>query len=214
MISNPREEILERIARSLGPRTSSATQEHEPIRRTYRVSGTLDTAACLDLLIDRLHDYGAVVYRCTQSHLRETIAEAFDCRGKRRIIVPPQMTEASLPGGYEFIRDHDLTYEEIDRSEGVLTACAVAIAMTGTIVLEHSPVNGRRALSLIPDYHLCVVYEAQVVETVSEGITKMDAFRTSPVTTISGPSATSDIEMTRINGVHGPRTLDVILVSE
>ena len=84
--------------------------------------------------------------------------------------------------------------------------------MTGTIVLRHSPDEGRRALTLIPDYHLCVVFANQVLETVSQGIREMANFGSAPLTTISGPSATSDIEMTRIKGVHGPRTLDVILV--
>jgi L-lactate dehydrogenase complex protein LldG len=93
-----------------------------------------------------------------------------------------------------------------------LTDCAVAIASTGTIVLRHSAGEARRALSLIPDYHLCVVFAAQIVETVPEGIDQMKTFSHIPITTIAGPSATSDIEMTRVNGVHGPRILDVILV--
>jgi L-lactate dehydrogenase complex protein LldG len=94
----------------------------------------------------------------------------------------------------------------------VLTDCALAIAMTGTIVLRHSAGEARRALSLIPDYHLCVVFAGQVVETVPEGVMQMKAFAHLPITTIAGPSATADIEMIRVQGVHGPRTLDVILV--
>jgi L-lactate dehydrogenase complex protein LldG len=101
----------------------------------------------------------------------------------------------------------------VDASEGVLTDCALAIATTGTIVLRHSAGEARRALSLIPDYHLCVVQASQVVETVPEGIQQMKAFANIPITTIAGPSATADIEMIRVKGVHGPRMLDVILVA-
>jgi L-lactate dehydrogenase complex protein LldG len=118
-----------------------------------------------------------------------------------------------LPGEpFEFIPDRGLDFCELDHSEGVLTGCAVAIAMSGTIILKHSPGKGRRALTLIPDYHLCIVKAEQVVETVPEGIRSLGDQTSMPITTISGPSATADIEMTRIKGVHGPRTLDVILV--
>jgi L-lactate dehydrogenase complex protein LldG len=127
--------------------------------------------------------------------------------------VPLGIPNDWLPHGFLFQRDTGLNYQEIDKSEGVLTGCAVAIALTGTIVLRHSESEGRRALTLVPDYHLCVVHEQQIVETVPEGIAQMSAYAPAPITTISGPSATSDIEMTRIKGVHGPRTLEVILVA-
>jgi L-lactate dehydrogenase complex protein LldG len=119
--------------------------------------------------------------------------------------------EAALDTTLTFSRDRNLSYEDLDRSEGILTTCAVAIALTGTIILRHSR-DGRRALTLIPDYHLCIVRTAQVVETVPEAIRSIETPGASPLTTISGPSATSDIEMTRIKGVHGPRKLAVILV--
>jgi L-lactate dehydrogenase complex protein LldG len=128
------------------------------------------------------------------------------------LLAPPGIPEHWLPYHIEFTADDNLPYDVLDRSEGVLTGCALAIARTGTIVLRHSSEEGRRALTLIPDYHLCVVYGRQVVETVPEAIREMLDFGTAPITTISGPSATSDIEMTRVKGVHGPRTLDVILV--
>jgi len=105
-----------------------------------------------------------------------------------------------------------LSYEEIDRAEGVITGCVAAIAFTGTIILRHSLADGRRALTLIPDYHLCIVSTSQVVETVPEGFAMLKGMETMPLTTVSGPSATADIEMNRVKGVHGPRFLDVILV--
>jgi len=119
-----------------------------------------------------------------------------------------------LPDGFTFITDHDTSYAEIDRCDGTITGCALAIALTGTIVLRHTRKEGRRALTLIPDYHLCIVHASQVVETVPEGTRKMLEFAAVPITMISGPSATSDIEMMRIKGVHGPRYLDVILVND
>ena len=115
------------------------------------------------------------------------------------------------PRNFPFIRDENLSYETLDGSEGILTTCAVAVALTGTIILRHGR-SGRRAITLIPDYHLCIVRASQVVETVPEAIRELESPSRSPITTISGPSATADIEMTRIKGVHGPRRLAVILV--
>jgi len=127
--------------------------------------------------------------------------------------MPDDFPESWLPSGFEFIRGQGLAYEAIDRMDGAITACTVAIAMTGTIILQDgAPAQGIRALSLIPDYHLCVVEVAQIVETVPEAVRAIEKTGTKATTTISGPSATSDIEMTRIKGVHGPRTLEVIIV--
>jgi L-lactate dehydrogenase complex protein LldG len=167
----------------------------------------------LNLFAERLSDYDVVVYRCSKAHLPDNIAQALAVRSKRRLLVPQNLPQEWFPQTFEFVRDSGLSYEEIDRSEGVLTGCIVAVALTGTIMLRHSIDEGRRALTLIPDYHLCVVHADQVVETVPEGIRKIGEFADVPITTISGPSATSDIEMTRIKGVHGPRVMDVILVT-
>jgi len=207
-MSNAKQEILERI-RSAGAQLAL----ERPILRRYRQTGRLDKEARLHLLIDRLNDYGATVYLCSEGDIHEKIEEALTNRQKCSILIPPNLPAQWLPAVFHFIIDHNLSYEQIDRGEGVLTGCALAIASTGTIVLRHSAGEGRRALTLIPDYHLCVVHSSQVVETVPEGIQQMMLFAEHPITTVSGPSATSDIEMTRIKGVHGPRTLDVILVS-
>lgn len=206
-----KEEVLRRIRGALGGTTSPPARKQGP--KEYRVSGTLPAAERIDLFLDRLHDYDAIVRRASPQEIANSIAHVLTSRGKGGLLVPPDLNADWLPPGFLFKRDTALSYEEIDSSEGVLTGCAVAIALTGSIVLRHSAAEGRRALTLIPDYHLCVVYEHQVVETVPEAIEQMRAYAPSPVTTISGPSATSDIEMTRIRGVHGPRTLEVILVS-
>jgi L-lactate dehydrogenase complex protein LldG len=211
-MATAKQEILGRIRRAIAVTGAARESEYAAITRGYRQNGSLDEEGRLELLADRLHDYEAGVYPCAEPDLRDTIAQVLSTRGKHRLIVARDLPREWMPDGFEFVVDKELSYQEIDRSEGVLTGCALAIASTGTIVLYHSGGEGRRALSLIPDYHLCVVHAHQVVETVPEGIRNTGSFKTFPLTTISGPSATADIEMTRIKGVHGPRTLDVILV--
>jgi L-lactate dehydrogenase complex protein LldG len=135
-------------------------------------------------------------------------------RGKRRLVVPMGLAEAlgePLPAGFDFVVDDGFTPAELDGFEGVVTASSAAIAETGTIVLQNVSGQGRRAPTLVPDYHLCVVRAADVVETVPEAMSRLQATAALATTFISGPSATADIEMTRIKGVHGPRFLDVIL---
>jgi L-lactate dehydrogenase complex protein LldG len=207
-----RKQILERIRDANGSQHAFREREYEGLVREYRTTGTLKVDARLDLLVDRLHDYGAVVYRCDEAGVNQTVGSVIAGRGKSGLLVPSGLPETWLPDGLRFRSDRGLTYAEMDEGEGVLTGCALAIAMTGTIVLRHSSGEGRRAMTLIPDYHLCIVRANQVVETVAEGIREMATFKGVPLTTISGPSATSDIEMTRIQGVHGPRVLDVVVV--
>lgn len=205
--------ILGRIRDILGERAASSDVAYQRIPRDYRDAATLTSDACLDLLVDRLRHYQVGVYRCDQASLPRIIGDALMARGRQRMIVPPDINRDWLPAGAEFRADQGLPYSDLDRCDGVVTACSMAIASTGTIVLRHVTGEGRRALTLIPDYHLCVVLAAQIVQTVPEAIRRLTALRPALVTTISGPSATADIEMTRIRGVHGPRTLDVIVVS-
>jgi L-lactate dehydrogenase complex protein LldG len=216
-MSAGKREILARIA---GPGSVARTRasvppeaEYGAIVRAYEQHGGLDAESRLALFAERLEDYDAGVHRCREEDIAATIAEALRQRGNGTILIAGNVPAAWRPAGFRFVEDQSLSYGEIDGSKGVLTTCAVAIAMTGTIVLRHSSEEGRRALTLIPDYHICVVRESQVVETVAEGIRLMRGFHRLPITTISGPSATSDIEMTRIKGVHGPRVLDVILAT-
>jgi L-lactate dehydrogenase complex protein LldG len=197
-----RQEVLGRIRRALADRPAPPE-----VPRAYRRSGDLDEAARLDLLTDRLVDYKAAVRRCSADQLVETLTEALSARGAARVVVPPGLAW-DLPGA---VPDDGLSAADIDGLDGVVTACAVAVAETGTIVLDSSPDQGRRVITLVPDYHLCVVRADQVVQTVPEAVARLDPDR--PLTWISGPSATSDIELNRVEGVHGPRTLEVVLVT-
>ena len=183
----------------------------------YRARADLDSAALLDRLADRLIDYKCSVRRCGPAELTATISAAITERGARRIVLPPDL-DLPLPDPLEIaagsewgVDDGTLTTYALDSFDGVITTATVAVAETGTIVLDASPGQGRRALTLIPDYHLCVLYSHQVVGLVPEAVAQLIPNR--PLTWISGPSATSDIELDRVEGVHGPRTLEVILVS-
>jgi L-lactate dehydrogenase complex protein LldG len=208
---NARDEILARIQRSMAAVARASADAHAAIPRGYIREGTLNDEERLDLFEERLRDYGTDVHRCTLAQLPETIAAAMRSAGVSRIYAAESVPDRWLPAeNVSFVRDDNASNEDLDHSEGVLTTCAVAIALTGTIVLSHDR-DGRRALTLIPDYHLCIVKASQVAETVPEAIRALDPPGLSPITTISGPSATSDIEMTRIKGVHGPRRLAVIL---
>jgi L-lactate dehydrogenase complex protein LldG len=196
-----RDEVLGRIRRALGERPAAVE-----VPRDYRTTGDLGTGALLDLLAERLTDYKATVRRCASDGVPAEVAAALAARAAGgRFVVPPGLPWA-VPGAVE---DTGLTAAGLDRLDGVVTACAVAVAETGTIVLDASPDQGRRAITLVPDYHLCVVRAGQIVQTVPEAIARLDPVR--PLTWISGPSATSDIELHRVEGVHGPRTLEVVL---
>jgi L-lactate dehydrogenase complex protein LldG len=184
------------------------------VDRGYRVRGARDRLALLDLLEERLIDYRATVRRAAAAGLAAAVGEALTERGARRVVVPPGLDLPSLPTGVEAVPDDGLTPQDLDALDGVITGAAVAIAETGTIVLDGSPDQGRRAITLVPDYHLCIVHAAQVVELVPEAVARLAASAGRPLTWISGPSATSDIELSRVEGVHGPRTLEVILVDE
>ncbi len=211
-VHSSRDEVLARVRGATGVRLNRST-EYASLRRRYLHSGSLTREGVLERFADRLSDYGCGVYRCSESDLPETIAQVLKERGKRTLLVPGGLSRQWLPSAFEFTCDAGMINRDLDRAQGVVTGCAVAIAATGTIVLAHSPSTGSRALTLIPDYHLCIVLEPQVVETVPEGIERMATLSSQPLTTIAGPSATADIEMTRVKGVHGPRTLDVILLS-
>jgi L-lactate dehydrogenase complex protein LldG len=210
-----RDEVLARIrtAVALGagaaqPAPGTAT---DPVRR-YRTHGEVSGAGLLDLLASRLADYRALVHVATAATLGAEISAALRRRQARRIVVPPALS-LPLPDFVTATADGPpyLSPAELDAFDGVVTRAAVAIAETGTIVLDGSPDQGRRAISLVPDYHLCVVEAAQVVHLVPEAVAALSA--AAPLTWISGPSATSDIELDRVEGVHGPRTLEVILVT-
>jgi L-lactate dehydrogenase complex protein LldG len=210
-MTSARDEVLRAIRLAAGGATPTRAADYDRVTREYRKTGSLDAHEVRELFLDRLRDYGCGVYECRAGEIAGTVARILSEKGKSTLLVSPDICRDWLSDQIRFVRDENLPYAAIDESEGVLTGCAVAIAFTGTIILTHAA--ERRALTLIPDYHLCVVFEDQIVETVPEAFAKMRAFATTPITTISGPSATADIEMTRVKGVHGPRSLDVVVAS-
>ncbi len=213
-MSTAREAILARIRGQLPDQAVPVDAAYNAIKRTYAQRGSMDHEAMIDLLIDRLVDYDSDVIRLTaDGDVGAAVAELLAKKGESRLIVPPAIDVAWLPAGATILRDAPpLADDAIESSEAVLTACEVAVASTGTIFLRHTLENGRRSITLLPDHHICVVREDQVVETVPESFFRMRGSEAHTITTITGPSATADIEMTRIRGVHGPRRLSVILL--
>jgi L-lactate dehydrogenase complex protein LldG len=208
-----KEEILRRIraANGVSSTEEAAHSRWEAIPRRYKRLGTQPSHGVLELLEDRLSDYDATVFQCQLQHLASCVAARLAERSKWRIVVPEGVPREWLPVGFEFVVDEKLSATDLDAVEGVLTGASIAIAETGTVVLQNVLGQGRRAISLMPDYHLCVVCVEDVVETVPEAMRRLQTTAGLATTFISGPSATADIEMTRIKGVHGPRVLDVIL---
>lgn len=192
---------------------AGSAQETPLLPRDYVRCGSLSRAACLALMIERLREYDAEVVECSPDEIPAAIAAQLVASGKKRFVAPEGLPAAWLADAVEWKIDRGLTTEEIEEAEGVVTAAFCGVAESGTITLHHSPTEGRRVISLLPDWHLCVLRASQVVETLPE---YFDRCAEPPVlvTFISGPSATADIEMTRIKGVHGPRFLHVVLVRD
>ncbi|WP_282692612.1 lactate utilization protein C [Streptomyces sp. CC208A] len=207
MNQNSRERILARIRSAV----ADAPEAPEP-PRAYRTRHTPDDPdAVLDLLHENLADYRAHVHRTDPAGLPGLVARLLDGRGARTVAVPDGLPSAWLAAArVERVPDTGLAPGVLDTVDAVVTGCALAVAETGTIVLDGGPGQGRRVLTLVPDLHVCVVREDQVVASVPLALPRLDPRR--PLTWISGPSATSDIELDRVEGVHGPRTLEVVLV--
>jgi len=208
-MSGAREEILERIAAAVGEPTAEAAAT-----RAYRHSGALDHEKRVELFCRRVGEYRSEVHRVDEADVATLISTVCGAREARRLVVPPGIPAAWRAAGIELIDDDGLTTLELDGLDGAVTACTAAIAETGTIVLTAGPLEGRRALTLVPDLHICVVREPQIVQLLPEALAKIaaDRLERQPITFISGPSATSDIELSRVEGVHGPRTLVVLVV--
>lgn len=209
-----RAEILRRIRMAKGGTSTAAVAEAEwsHVAREYKRAATLESEKLLELLEDRLQDYDAHVVRVEHGDVADAVAKMLAARGKRRMVVPAGLAAEWLPAGFEFVVDDGMSSTALDAFDGVMTGSTVAIAVTGTVILQNVPGQGRRAVTLVPDYHLCVVNAANVVETVPQAIERLRGAAELTTTFFSGPSATADIEMTRIKGVHGPRHLDVILM--
>ncbi|GAA3985220.1 MULTISPECIES: LUD domain-containing protein [Streptomyces] len=210
-----RERILGRVRRALVDVGQDDTPYEQAVSRDYlHVHGDRGVEQTVELLAENLADYRAIVHRCTTADLAATLAGMLAARGSRTVVVPPGLDPEWLSAAEaELVLDRaESTPYELDRVDSVVTACAVAVAETGTIVLDGSPDQGRRRITLVPDHHICVVrVPEQVVASVPQSLERLDPTR--PLTWISGPSATSDIELDRVEGVHGPRTLEVVLVT-
>ncbi len=221
-----RETMLAKIrsARSLhggaptdSPSLAAAQAAWHSIPRGYEQAGTMTPEAKKQLFIDRLLDYDAVVLQCTEDTLAGTLLAALQDYGVTRLAVPLGVSCVSpttlTHAGLTLVSGDQVSVGDLDAVDAVLTESALGIAETGTIVLQSVPGQGPRSWSLVPDRHLCVVRAASVLTTVPEAIERLQETAHLPTTFISGPSATADIEMTRIKGVHGPRTLIVLLVN-
>jgi L-lactate dehydrogenase complex protein LldG len=208
-MSTAREEILRRVR---GSKPTDAT----PVARDYRRWGTLDDEQHVALFCARVGEYRADVRRCAETELAGVVAGVCAERGARRLVVPSGVPRSWHGDAFEAIADEGLSARELDGADGALTGCTVAIAETGTIVLTASASEGRRALTLVPDLHICVVGESQIVQLLPEAFARLERARLErrPITFISGPSATSDIELSRVEGVHGPRNLAVLVMKE
>ena len=205
-----REQTLARIRAAIG-----GAGPVIPVPRDYRTSADVEPAATVALFAQRVADYRATVQTTAPDGLPSLVATLLAGAGATRVVVP-----AGLPGEWVtgiadsvevVIDDGSMTAEDLESVDAVVTGCAVAIAETGTVVLDASPDQGRRVITLLPDHHVCVVAADRIVATVPEGLHRLDPTR--PLTMISGPSATSDIELDRVEGVHGPRLLQVVIVT-
>jgi len=209
-VSDARAEVLGRVRAALG--AGVAVPE---VPRAYRGPG--DAPAGGDMVArfcERVAEYRATVRRVRADGLPDAAAEACAQQGAVRIVVPPGGPSA-LRGVEVVVDEPPLTPQALDGMDGVLTGCALAIAETGTIVLDGGERSGRRAITLVPDFHVCVVEERAIVASVPDAVAAMAeaAAEGRPITLVSGPSATSDIELDRVEGVHGPRTLVVLVVT-
>ncbi|KQS66734.1 LUD domain-containing protein [Modestobacter sp. Leaf380] len=204
-----RDDVLSRIRSALGPDRSVPPEAV----RDYRLTDDRPLDVLLDVLVDRVEDYRATVARCGQDQVRTTVqrllTETLGEHDPADVVVAPGLPAPWRPEGST--EDDDRPAVELAARAAAVTGVAVAIAETGTLVLDGSPTSGRRALSLLPDCLVCVVTADQVVGNVPEALARLDPLR--PLTMVSGPSATSDIELERVEGVHGPRTLLVVLVA-
>jgi len=208
--TSSRQAILDRIRAAT---QNSKGTPYVDLPRNYERSGTLRRAPLVELMIERLREYGAEVMETDPSELTAAIEQQLRASRKRAFVVPPGLPSEWFAAGFKWNVDRDLSAEEIERCDGVVTEAFAGVADSGTIVLHHSGIEGRRVITLLPDWHLCILRASQIVETLPEYFDL--CVQPPPLATyISGPSATADIEMTRIKGVHGPRFLNVILVHD
>lgn len=216
-MSAARDEILARIRSALHDVPAGERPGDVPVAREYRTADERGSDELVELLCERLIDYHAQVRVVAAADIGRAVSEACAELGLRRVVIAPELPADWRPTGsdtVEVVEDRGLEAGELDAIDGAVTGCAAAIAETGTLVLDGQGASGRRAITLVPDHHICVVTEAQVLGVVPEAIAHIAPSvreRGVPVTLISGPSASSDIELSRVEGVHGPRHLLVVI---
>lgn len=218
-MKSSKELILNRIQDALKDIGEKRFELEGTIDRSYQTESGLPEKEKTTLFAERVQDYKAKVTVLKKNELADAIRESCRLEKVRNLLVPNEVPEEWIPRDVKILRDEPdrLSYDELDASDGALTLCAVAIANTGTIVLDSGKGQGRRALTLLPDYHICIVQANQIAGNVPEAFRKLEKKVIEsgpPITFISGPSATSDIELNRVEGVHGPRRLEVLIVVE
>lgn len=217
-MSDARNDILNSVRNALANVPDTEKPEDLEVPRKYRVQGDLSGAEIVSLFAERVGEYKARVQRVGAGEIKQVIAES--CRREKveNLVVPEGFDMEWLPDSVSPLVDRlesPLSHIELDGSDGVITGSALAVADTGTIFLDSGKGQGRRALTLLPDYHICIVREDRIVELIPEGFAHFQSSVKKeglPITLISGPSATSDIELNRVEGVHGPRRLEVLIV--
>jgi L-lactate dehydrogenase complex protein LldG len=203
-----RDEIIGRIKRA-----QEGAPPALPFVAAYHWTSPMDRAAMIARFVERLGDYHVTVLRARgDGEIGEVAARQLAARGVTSVVIPADLPASWRPMSPAPVEDAGLSYKDLDSAQGAMTGSLLGVAETGTVVLDCGPGQGRRALTLLPDYHLCVVRESSVVGIMPEAVAALQVRHGAPITFFSGPSATADIELDRVEGVHGPRTLDVILV--
>ena len=219
-MSSAKHDILNKIHRGLTDVPKSEKPEDVTVNRNYRMHGGLSRDEVVKMFAERAGEYKATVHRVGEEQIKKEIA--ISCRKEKvqNLVIPDGFPENLIPDTITPMFDSlqaPLSHHELDQADGVITMCAFAIAQTGSIILDAGQGQGRRVLTLLPDYHLCIVRPEQIVELVPEGFSSVESSvqkENRPITIISGPSATSDIELIRVEGVHGPRRLGIIIIDE
>jgi L-lactate dehydrogenase complex protein LldG len=209
MTTSSRQAILDSIRAA----TRNQSNIYADLPRNYIQRGALNDADRVHLMTERLREYDAEVVESSTTDLSAVIQHQLQSSGRRTFVVPPGLPGEWLASAFAWKVDQALSHDDIERCEGVVTSAFAGVADSGTIILHHSPTEGRRVLTLLPDFHLCILRATQIVETLPEYFARCPQ-PPHLATYISGPSATADIEMTRIKGVHGPRFLSVIIVRD
>jgi L-lactate dehydrogenase complex protein LldG len=208
-MSSARDEVLARIRLALrdGARPPA-------VPRAYRRGSEPDPATLVELLAERLVDYRSEVRHVATAAIATAVDEVCESHGASRVVIPPGLPAQWRPRRVESVPDDGLSARGLEPFDGVVTGCTVAVAETGTLVLSAAAAEGRRLLTLIPDLHVCIVLAGQIVDSLPTAIERLASIaplRGRPITMVSGPSATSDIELSRVEGVHGPRQLVVLI---